>query len=232
MHSLMLMVALASPVPAHSTPAPLPGQYLAARVVETVQARLQAQGSTAIVSVLGRVADVAGVGVDPEVEVGTVAGRWPRARASVPVRLTDSRGTRRLVTVWLAASDLREVLAYSNDYPAMVPGEKLQATPVRIDMACCEGPAITTLADVRGKRLRRAVHAGSPVLAEDLTAAPEVAAQQQVTLAVERGAVRIVVAGTALASGRLGERIQVRPQGSQRAVQARVSAPAEVVVDE
>lgn len=232
MHSLMLMVALASPVPAHSTPAPLPGQYLAARVVETVQARLQAQGSTAIVSVLGRVADVAGVGADPQVEVGKVAGRWPRARASVPVRLTDSSGTRRLVTVWLAASDLREVLAYSNDYPAMVPGEKLQATPVRIDMACCEGPAITTLADVRDKRLRRAVHAGSPVLAEDLTAAPEVAAQQQVTLAVERGAVRIVVAGTALASGRLGERIQVRPQGSQRAVQARVSAPAEVVVDE
>ncbi len=232
MHSLMLMLALASPVTAHSTPAPLPGQYLAARVVETVQARLQAQGSTAIVSVLGRVADVAGIGADPEVEVGTVAGRWPRARASVPVRLSDSRGTRRLVTVWLAASDLREVLAYSNDYPAMVPGEKLQATPVRIDMACCEGPAITTLADVRGKRLRRAVHAGSPMLAEDLAAAPEVAAQQQVTLAVERGAVRIVVAGTALASGRLGERIQVRPQGSQRAVQARVSAPAEVVIDE
>ncbi|WP_294987331.1 flagellar basal body P-ring formation chaperone FlgA [uncultured Stenotrophomonas sp.] len=232
MHSLILMLALASPTAAHSTPAPLSGQYLAARVVETVQARLQAQGSSAIVSVLGRVADVTGVGADPEVEVGTVAGRWPRARASVPVRLTDSRGTRRLVTVWLAASDLREVLAYSNDYPAMVPAEKLQATPVRIDMACCEGPAIATLADVRGKRLRRAVHAGRPVLAEDLTAAPEVAAQQQVTLAVERGAVRIVVAGTALASGRLGERIQVRPQGSQRAVQARVSAPAEVVIDE
>ncbi|WP_195762742.1 MULTISPECIES: flagellar basal body P-ring formation chaperone FlgA [Stenotrophomonas] len=228
----MLMVALASPVPAHSTPGTLPGQYLAARVVETVQARLKAQGSTASVSVLGRVADLAGVGADPTIEVGTVAGRWPRARASVPVRLTDSRGTRRLVTVWLAASDLREVLAYSNDYPAMVRGEQLQAMPVRIDMACCDGPAIATLADVRGKRLRRAVHAGSPVLAEDLAPAPEVAAKQQVTLAVERGAVRIVVAGTALASGRLGERIQVRPQGSQRAVQARVSAPAEVVVDE
>ena len=51
------------------------------------------------------------------------------------------------------------------------------------------------------------------MLEEDLGQRPDVAAQQKVRLAVERGAIRIVVAGTALADGTIGERIRVGPAG-------------------
>lgn len=161
-----------------------------------------------------------------------MAGRWPRPRASVPVRITDAQGARRHVTVWLAGSDPREVLVYRTDYSASAPALNLKAELARVDMTCCEGRPIASLNALQGQRLRRAVRAGTPVLEEDLGQRPDVAAQQKVRLAVERGAIRIVVAGTALADGTIGERIRVRPQGSQMAVQARISAPAEVVIDE
>lgn len=225
MHALLLIFALA-PTDA------LSGAALADRVVAEVQARLLAQGSAATVSATGRVADVPGVGTDANVQVGQVAGRWPRARASVPVQVSGADGIRRTTTVWLAASEPRSVLAYQADYSVNTPLSEVQAVLTSVDMVCCDGAAVATVDPHTPQRLRRAVRAGSPVLQADLAGVPDVLAQQPVTLAVERGAVRIVVAGTALMDGVVGERISVRPQGSRSAVQARVTAPAEALIDE
>lgn len=229
MHALLLMFALA---PAPAATDALAGTIVADRVVAELQARLRAQGSAATVSAIGRVADLAGVGAEARVQVGQVAGRWPRARASVPVQVDGPDGVRRNLTVWLAASEPRSVLAYQADYAVNTPLSDVQAVTANVDMVCCDGAAVATLDVQAPLRLRRAVRAGTPVLQADLAGVPDVLAQQPVQLAVERGAVRIVVAGTALMDGVVGERISVRPQGSRSAVQARVVAPAEALIDE
>lgn len=223
MMTLLLASALASP---------LPGDAVAARALETVQTALRASGSSATVAVVGRVADVAGMGADTRIEVGEIGGRWPRPRASVPVRVSDAQGNRRTVTVWLAAEDTRSVLTYGSDYTAATGSDALLAAPAQVNLVCCEGQPVTSLQEVQGQRLRRAARRGAPVLREDFVPMPDVVAQQPVTLAVERGAVRIVLPGMALDDGMVGERISVRPQGSQVAVRARVSAPSEVMIDE
>lgn len=231
MHAFTLLLALA-PALATDTPPALSGAALSARVLEQVQARLQTSGSTATVAVSGRVADMPALGADARLEVGEVAGRWPRARASVPVRVVGTNGVQRTTTVWLTASDVRTVLAYRADAAATTAADTLAWEARSLDMVCCEGTPVTQLDEVRGQHLQRAVRAGSPVLQQDFAHAPDVAAQQQIQLAVERGAVRIVVAGTALDNGAVGQRISVRPQGSRSVVQARIVAPAEAVIDE
>jgi flagella basal body P-ring formation protein FlgA len=232
MHALLLMLALAPAAESSGTGTGFSGAVLAERVVADVQARLRAQGSTATVALVGRVADMPGMGPNPRVEIGQVAGRWPRARASVPVQVNGEDGARRTLAVWLEASEPRSVLAYQSDYPANTPVAQVRSAPAIVDMVCCDGTPVAALDAQQSQRLRRAVRAGEPVLQGDLAGVPDVLAQQPVQLAVERGAVRIVVSGTALNDGVVGERISVRPQGSRVAVQARVVAPAEAMIDE
>lgn len=232
MHALLLMLALAPATESVGAGVPLSGAVLADRVVADVQSRLRAQGSAVTVTLVGRVADVAGMGADARVEIGQVAGRWPRARASVPVQVSAADGARRTLSVWVAASEPRSVLAYLADYPVNTPIADVRTATRSVDMVCCDGVALQSLPAGVPERLRRAVRAGTPVMQDDLAGLPEVVAQQPVQLVVERGAVRIVVSGIALMDGRAGDRISVRPRGSRSAVQARVVAPAEAHIDE
>jgi len=207
------------------------GEHVAARVQEELQARIAASGSSARVQVATPVADQSLPAGPLRIEVGEVAGRWPRSRAGVPVRLAVEGFAPRSMTVWVSASDPRTVLTYTSDYAAGEAGTSVHVAPALVDMVCCTAAANdpSMLAD---RRLRRAVRAGAPVLADDLQALPAVAAQEPVAVAVERGSVRIVTAGVALQDGAVGERIAVRAQQSRHAVQARVVARGEVIVDE
>src|SRR5690349_21302824 len=81
------------------------GATLAEQVREQVQARTLAEGSRARVDVIGRIADQSLPAGALSIEVGQIAGRWPRARAGVPVRLNVEGQTPRTTTVWIAATD-------------------------------------------------------------------------------------------------------------------------------
>ncbi|HEY0502232.1 MAG TPA: flagellar basal body P-ring formation chaperone FlgA [Lysobacter sp.] len=207
------------------------GEHVATLVQQALQSRAAAAGSTAKIQVSAPVADQSLPGGPLRIEVGEVAGRWPRARAGVPVRLEVVGYAPRSMTVWVSASDPRTVLTYAADYSAGVAGKALRVTPALVDMVCCV-PAANEASALSERRLRRAVRVGAPVLDEDLEPLPAVAAQQPIAVAVERGAVRIVTTGVALQDGVVGERIAVRAEQSRHAVQARVVAKGEVIVDE
>lgn len=208
------------------------GATLAEQVREQVQARTLAEGSRARVDVIGRIADQSLPAGALSIEVGQIAGRWPRARAGVPVRLNVEGQTPRTTTVWIAATDERTVETYVEAYDANTPGMSMRTERAQVDMVCCAGEAIASIAELADRRLRHAVRAGTPVMRDDLVPMPMVVAQQQVAVAVERGSVRIVTPGVALQDGAVGERILVRAAQARQAVSARVVERGEVIVDE
>jgi flagellar basal body P-ring formation protein FlgA len=165
-------------------------------------------------------------------EIGTVAGRWPRSRAGVPVRLlVDGRSVRTL-TAWVELSDVRSVLTYADPASAKASLTALRLVEKNVDMLCCDGataPAADVLAEMR---LRRAVRAGEPVLFSDLEPIPDVVNRQPVAIEVVRGSVRLTTAGTALADGRIGQTIAVKPDASEHTVKARVASKNKVTLDE
>ena len=210
----------------------LDGATLAAQVREQVQARTRASGSQARVELAGPTTDQTLPAGALDIEVGDIAGRWPRARAGVPVRLRVDGHTARTTTIWLHATDERTVATYARDYDAAAQAATVRTSSAVVDMVCCPGETGIDATQVPHRRLRRAVRAGEPVMREDFVPLPLVVAQAPVAVAVERGPVRIVTRGVALQDGAMGERILVRPQQSRHAVAARVIQQGEVVVDE
>lgn len=226
---LMLSLALLAPNAAPGQV--MAGQDIAGQVQRELQGRLVAAGSSARLELAGRLSDVTLPAGPVAVEIGTISGRWPRAKAGVPVRIAVNGRTARNLTVWLTATDQRSVLTYADSYAPGAAQQSLRTQTAVVDMTCCEGvPAAAQ--QLEGTRLRRAVRAGSPVLLADLEPMPVVNAQQKVAVAVERGAVRIITAGVAMQDGGLGDRIAVRPEHSQHTVAARVVAAGEVIIDE
>ncbi len=165
-------------------------------------------------------------------EVGAIAGRWPRARAGVPVRVSVDGRVVRTVTAWVALGDLRNVLTYAEPASAKTPVDALRLVAGDVDMICCDGAAAASVDTLAGTRVRRQVRAGEPVLLSDFEPLPDVAERQQVAIEVVRGPVRLTTVGTALADGRIGQVIAVRPDASERTVKARVTAKRMVALDE
>jgi len=71
-----------------------------------------------------------------------------------------------------------------------------------------------------------------PALASDFEPAPAVEARARVEIEVQRGGVRLSTPGIALADGRIGDRIRVRPETAEQTVLARVVATRKVRIDE
>lgn len=203
------------------------------RDVETVVTqRLRALNSTARVLGVSGVRDQSLPAGRVTLEVGVIAGRWPRSRAGVPVRLiVDGRNVRTL-TAWIELSDVRNVLTYAEPVSAKASTDELRLVTGDVDMTCCDGaPALTADALVN-MRVRRAVRAGDPALLSDFEPMPDVVERQPVVIEVLRGPVHLTSVGTALADGRIGQIIAVRPDTSDQTVKARVTAKQTVTLDE
>jgi flagella basal body P-ring formation protein FlgA len=224
-----MAAALASPTEATQT---LPGAQIQ-REVETVLAqRLREAGSSARIVAISGVRDQSLPSGRAQAEVGMIPGRWPRARAGVPVRLTVDGRPVRTLTAWVETTDVRPVLTYADATNARTAADALRLVVGDVDMTCCAGAPVADADALRGQRLRRAVRAGAPVLPSDFEPMPDVAERQQVTIEVVRGPVRLTTVGIALADGRIGQTIAVRPDASERAVAARVTDKKKVSLDE
>ena len=226
--ALVLAAAVASATPQQRVPA----ADIQRDVAATLAQRLREAGSTAEVRGVSGVSDQSLPAGAFSLEVGSVAGRWPRARAGVPVRLrVDGRAVRTLVA-WVDVRDVRTVLTYADDASAHARGDALRLEPRDIDMTCCFGDVVRDASTLATLRVRRAVRAGEPAMVSDFEAMPDVAARQSVEIEVVRGTVRLTTVGTALADGRIGQIIAVRPDGAEQPVRARVSAKQKVTLDE
>ncbi len=232
----MLVLALATMLGTTAAPPAgqqrLPAQAIVAAVQDAVRLHLRDAGSSARAVVSGRIADQLLPAGKAEVRVGEIQGRLPRPRIAVPVRLVVDGRPVRPMTVWLALSDVREVLTYADDAAARTKGADVVLTPARVDMACCSGAVVDAPSALAGLRTRRAVHAGAPALLDDFEPEPAVAAREAVAIDVHRGLVRVRTSGVALEDGNVGDRVLVRPDRGRDAITSRVVANREVVIGE
>lgn len=226
---IVMAAALASSPDATQT---LPADDIRREVERALGERLREAGSGARIVAIEAVRDQTLPAGRAKIEVGAVAGRWPRPRAGVPVRLTVDGRPVRTVTVWVGMRDARRVTVYADASNAGAAGETLRLVEGDVDMTCCSGAPIADAGAVRGLRLRRAVRAGQPAMASDFERMPDVTERQQVRIEVVRGAVRLTTVGTALADGDIGQIVRVRADGSDSAVAARVIDKQKVILDE
>lgn len=194
--------------------------------------RLQAIGSAANVRVTGRVGDQWLPTGELTIEAGEVAGRLPRSRVGVSVNLKVGGRVVRSLTAWVEMQDPRTVMAYAANYVAHQPGVSVEWAPASVDMACCAGDVATSAEQLVGLRTVRTVRAGRPVMLADFEPQPDVQARQRVAIEVVIGSVRLQTNGVAMADGRIGDRLVVRPDYSRETVRSRVVSKQKVVVDE
>ena len=224
---LMALLALAG----NAQEQVLPAERIGREVAQALLQRLPASHAMARIEIDPGLRDQQLPGGGARIDVGDVAGRWPRSRVGVPVALrVDGRLVRRL-TVWARLRDRRQVLVYADRRAAHTSAVDLAPRPSVVDMACCVGTALVSLDTVEGMRLRADVMAGTPVLAEDFEPVPAVAARAPVEIQVRRGPVRITSRGRALGDADIGATVAVMPEGARHPVQARVVGMNKVVVE-
>jgi flagellar basal body P-ring formation protein FlgA len=229
LHVIVMSAAVASTTASSQT---LPAAQISREVEAVLSQRLRDAGSSARIVAVRGVRDQSLPPGRVVPEVGAVPGRWPRARVGVPVRLSVDGRTIRIVTAWVETTDPRRVLTYTQASSAKSAAEGLHLSIAEVDMTCCIGTPVAQTDSLEGLRLRRAVRAGEPVLASDFETLPDVSERDQVQIVVARGDVRIRTVGIALADGRIGQRVTVRPDLSERAVSALVVAKKQVLIDE
>lgn len=210
----------------------VPAEEIREAVATELRGRLAAAGYPAELVVVGRIDAQQLPAGDLNIRVGEAGGRWPRSRAGVPVQLLVNDRYVRSMIVWVEMSDRREVMTFLRDYPAHAPTSQLQLEPAVVDILCCEGTPIVSGDVFRDGRLVRAVSAGAPVMKESIETTPAVVAQEEVTIEVVQGPVRVVTTGIALSDGAMGDLVTVRPQASSQVIQSRVVGAQKVLVNE
>jgi len=226
----LLMLALAAADPVGADAPSVHGQALTQQVQATLQSRLAARGSSARVEVPPGAPEARGAGA-VTFEVGEVAGRWPRPRATVPVRVRSNGRLLRTLTFEVTSTDIRRVPVFARDYLPHTRADRMRIEDAEVDMSCCAEPTLAALPQTP-LRLRRAVRAGEPLQAADFEPVPEVEQQAPVRLEVRRGAIILSAEAKALQDGRTGDRVRVMPSYATQAVMASVVGPGEVEIHE
>ncbi|MES2819779.1 MAG: flagellar basal body P-ring formation chaperone FlgA [Pseudomonadota bacterium] len=89
---------------------------------------------------------------------------------------------------------------------------------------------LTDVEQARGRKLTRSLNADQVVSSTHLQLAEAVRKGDQVVISARSGNIQVRMPGEALSNGVLGEQIQVRNQGSQRVIKARITGPGQVEV--
>lgn len=228
----LLLAAVVAPV-AICDAMPLAGD----RLVEVARAELEARtsglpGNWEFVAEGGLRSEV--VAADARIQAVSPDGRWPRKRIGVPVQVwADDRPVQSRM-VWFTVHRWQEVPVYARDARAGDSLEQVSTTMQRRDMAEFGDRAILAeQVSLHGTlRLRRSVRAGQPVMHDDLEASPAVARQKNVTLTVHKGPVTISTRALAQEDAAIGDPVRVLPSGAKQWVQARVTGPNEVAIEE
>jgi flagella basal body P-ring formation protein FlgA len=112
-------------------------------------------------------------------------------------------------------------------------GTTISASDVQLsetNVSQITGQYLSSLDDVVGKDVKRAITSGSPVLAPQLEPPLLVRRGEAVTLNAASSIVAVKVSGVALTDGRLGEQIRIKNLSSTRVVQAKIVGPGQAEV--
>ncbi len=158
--------------------------------------------------------------------------RRPVGEAPVLWRGVVRYASRRSLTVWARVkirARWRQVVAAR----PLAPGELVAEKDLKV--VTVEGfppaqPPPASIEEVAGRRLRRRVGAGEPLLASALRLPCAVERGEKVQVVVSSGGARIQMEGEAEAAGRVGDRIPVRNPANGKRFLATVEATGRVVV--
>lgn len=209
----------------------LPAATIEQAVREVLRSRLDEAGSTAAIDVISRLQDQSLPAGTPMIEVGVISGPLPRSRLAVPVRLQVEGRLVRVLTVWVALQDRRQVLTYATAHRVGDEAALMNPVPAIVDMTCCPGTPVAEAREIEGQRLASPVRAGEPVMLEDYEAIPAVVARSEVEVEVVRGGITLNTTGIALGDGGVGEVVVVLPRMSGEAVRSRVTGLHKVRVE-
>jgi flagella basal body P-ring formation protein FlgA len=111
-------------------------------------------------------------------------------------------------------------------------GQRLATADVRLEpSADLPEPHPLSIEELSGRRLRRAVRAGTALRTEWTEAAPDVARGETVKVEVRCGAAVVAFDGQAQASGNAGQKIAVLNPQTRKRFQARVEGPGRVSLE-
>lgn len=156
---------------------------------------------------------------------------WLRPRIGIPVQIFVAGRAISTVTVWFAVTAPHAGLVYTKKQNKAVSTELLSVGTGQIDLARTKGKAITSLDNLSGMRLRRAVSIGQALQADDFELIPTIEAQQLVRVETNIGPVHLTVAGRALGDADIGEMVQVLPANALQPVRARVVSKQVVLIE-
>lgn len=229
-----VMLLLVLPFAAAASNAPQ--RVDAARVVAAARAALDRQlagdSAHAHVAVVGTPEDIMVMPGRLALKARHSAGRWPRARVSVPVDISVDGKVVRSATVWFALSVQRHVLGYASDAAAGTLPASLKFVPQDADVAALQSPTVADPRDLDGKRLRHSVLAGAPVMADDFEKIPDVDRRGRVDVIASFGLVRMQAKGISASAGNVGDTVSVLVDGAEAPVRALVTAKGVVDVVE
>lgn len=156
-----------------------------------------------------------------EVKAGVLAGRVP-----VHVRCLHPAN-------WslYASADVEVAVDVITTRRTISRGEMLLATDLKLQTLWLQqrrSNNISTLSEAVGKVARRALRAESVLSVSHLEAPMAVDKGERVRITAHSGRVSITSYGTALASGRIGEQIQVRNDSSTRIIRPWIIGPGQV----
>lgn len=210
----------------------VPAAELVATATDWLEAKASEEGIPANFVLVGRINDVQLVDAAPAlIKVGNLKSGWLRPRIGIPVQVVVADKAIATVTVWFSVSAPHAGLVYAKKQNKAVVTDQIEVQTGKIDLAKTKGRTITSLDGLTGMRLRHAVAAGQALQVEDFEPVPTVKAQQIVRVEIRQGAVRLSVAGRALADAGIGEMVQVLPNNAAQAVRARVVSQQVVVIE-
>jgi hypothetical protein len=226
---LAALLAPESPVPARQS---VPHAQVAAAVRTHLQAMSAGLPGEIELEVLGRAQPLALPAGRHALELGQVAGRWPRPRVAVAVKhLVDGRPVRSQ-TVWVAVNWWRELDTYDANLPAGTPVAGIAHRKARVDFARADGEPAAAAALPPAHRLRQPVRAGEPMLAGHFEPMPDVLAGAVLEVQVVRGAVHLNTSGRALADGFVGDVIPVALDAGRKPVNSTILSSLAVRVED
>ena len=124
-----------------------------------------------------------------------------------------------------------QAATYGGAYARGTPASGIHARTGSVDLARTHGVSMPAFDAQDGRRLRRAVLAGEPMIPDDFEAVPDVRAQQVVRINATSGPIHLSTPGHALVDGRIGQVIAVLPDHASQPVRARVVSDKVVSVE-
>lgn len=206
----------------------IPGREIA----QIAQAALKIEAKEMTITQIGSIYDIP---ISPgrrwSLSINDVNNSSAVSRSSVTIRIDLDGAFWRTCTVWFSVTKPMRTSVYSQSHVKGAHGNTLSLESAVSDMRNHEFDVVKGPILLSGLRLRRSVIAGSPILASDFEAIPDVVVGQSIEVESIHGSARILTNGRAVSEGLIGQSILVIVKDGEKSVRARIRSSNFVTVE-